>query len=46
MPYKLIAGVFLGEEFDSGINVSLLKMVFLSIVYIAVGLILFIKKKV
>lgn len=45
MPYKLIAGVFLGEEFDSGINVSLLKMVFLSIVYIAVGLILFIKKK-
>ena len=28
MPYKLIAGVFLGEEFDSGINVSLLKMVF------------------
>ena len=45
MPYKLIAGVFLGEEFDSGINVSLLKMVFLSIVYIAVGLVLFIKKK-
>ena len=45
MPYKLIAGVFLGEEFDSGINVSLLKMVFLSIVYIAVGLVLFVKKK-
>ncbi len=45
MPYKLIAGVFLGEEFDSGINVSLLKMVFLSIIYIFVGLILFIKKK-
>lgn len=45
MPYKLISGVLFGEEFDSGINISLLKMVFLSIIYIFVGLVLFVKKK-
>ena len=45
MPYKLISGVLFGEEFDNGINISLLKMVFLSIIYIFVGLVLFVKKK-
>ena len=45
MPYRIVAEVILGEEYDSGINITLLKMIFLSILYIGVGLVLFIKKK-
>ena len=45
MPYELISEAIFAIESDININISLLKMVFLSIVYIIIGTILFIKKR-
>lgn len=45
MPYELIKITVFGIEGDSNINKSIIKMVFLSIIYIIVGMVLFNIKK-
>lgn len=45
MPYELIREVMFAESADTNMSISLLKMTFLSIVYIIIGAILFIKKR-
>ena len=45
MPYELIKDSLLGYGLDSDINSSIVKMVILSIIYIFVGLVLFLRKK-
>lgn len=45
LPYELIEKLMLSNEADSKINVSIIKMIVLSILYTVMGVILFAKKK-